>query len=110
MTVRRIDIPDIAASAQEVELDNRLYRLSFRYNGRMDSWFMDIETAAGEPLLQSVRLVLNFPLQFGSDYDERLPAGDFYALCPSGRARQDPDRGAFVDDNCIQLYYVEAGT
>jgi len=110
MAVRRIRIPDIAASAQEVELDGRLYRLVFRWNGRMQTWFMDIESGAGVPLLQSVRMVLNYPLTFGSDYKSDLPPGDFFALCPTDRARLDPGRDAFVNEDCIQLYYIEAGS
>jgi len=108
MTVRRINVPDIAASSQEVELDGRVYRLTFRWNGRIKSWFMDIATAQGIPLLQSVRMVLNYPLTFGSDYKSDLPPGDFFALCPTDRARQDPGRDAFVNEDCIQLYYIEA--
>lgn len=110
MAVRRIRIPDSAASSQTVELDGRVYRLSFRYNVRLDSWFMDIATDRDEVLIGTIRLVLDWPLMFGKDYDDRVPAGDFYALCPTGRARNDPGRGAFADPSCIQLYYIEADT
>ena len=63
MAVRRIRIPDIAASAQEVELDGRLYRLVFRWNGRMQTWFMDIENGAGVPL--------TLPAACHADYTQR---------------------------------------
>lgn len=110
MAVRRIRIPDVSASRQTVELDGRLYQLAFRYNPRLDGWFMDIETDTGEPLVQTVRLTLDYPVLFGKGTDERLPPGELIALCPTGRSREDPDRGAFRTDQCIQLYYIEADT
>ena len=110
MAVRRIRVPDISASRQTVDLDGRLYQLVFRYNPRMDSWFMDIETDTGEPLVQTIRVVLDLPLLFGKNTDDRLPPGDLIALCPTERSRRDPGRNAFRTDRCIQLYYIEADT
>lgn len=110
MAIRRIEIPAASASAQEVELDGRVYRIGLRYNVRMDSWFMSIATASDEPLIRDVRIVLDYPLMFGKDYDDLLPPGEFYALCPTGRARTDPERNLGQDSSCVQLFYVESDT
>lgn len=53
---------DTPRYSELVTLDGVAYRLSFEWNDRAASWFLDIGTAAGVPLVTNVRLVVGWPL------------------------------------------------
>lgn len=109
MTTRLIRIPDAARWRQDVQLEGRLYTLSGWYNTRMETWFMDLALSDDEIILRSLRLVLNWPLFYGSNYDPRLPPGNLYVVSPSRQQKTDPSRESFRDGD-VQLVYVEAST
>lgn len=107
MAIRTIDFPDAPRFVQSVQLDGRVYVLRLNWNGRFDSWFLDIEQADGTVLLLSVRVVLGYPLLFGFDHDDRLPPGEFFAICPTGRCRRDPSRDSFdSEDGALRFVYI----
>jgi len=107
MAIREIAFIDSPAFSQVVELEGRVYQFAFRFNGRFGSWFMDIRSGSGDPIAIGIRIVLNYPLLRGINYDDRLPPGEFFALCPTGRARNDPGRDQFLEANCVRLLYFE---
>ncbi|TQE99503.1 MAG: hypothetical protein FKY71_08330 [Spiribacter salinus] len=103
--VRVIRIPNAARWKQDIQLDGRLYTLTGWYNTRMETWFADLGLSDGEVILKGLRLVLNWPLFYGSNYDPRLPPGNLYVVSPSGQQVSDPGRTDFVDGN-VALVYV----
>ena len=46
----------------EVELDGVVYRMDFRYNGRQQSWFMELADGVGDVIRSGIRIVSSFPL------------------------------------------------
>lgn len=104
MALLRIQFPDAPRWVQTVQLEGEVYTLSADYNGRLDSWTMDIATADGNTIVQGLRLVLNWPLLRTVEYDDRLPPGQFAVLDPTGRATADPGRFAFRGGGYVLTY------
>lgn len=88
----------------QVTLDGAVYTLEFRWNTRDAAWYMDVKTAAGDPVVSGRRIVIDFPLGQRSR-DPRRPPGTFVALDSSGKGAEPGigDLGARV-----QLIYFEA--
>lgn len=86
-----------SAFEQRVPLGEALFRMRFRWNPRAATWYLDLSTDAGDPLMTSVAIRVGVPLTSHSP-DPRLPAGALIAVDTSGRGR-DPgldDLGARV--------------
>lgn len=107
MSIRTIVFPNFPAWVQDVALDGKIYTLAARYNTRMRSWLLDIETSDGVHLIDGLRLVLNERLLEPQRYDPRLPPGELLVVSPSGAARHDPDLVSMYN---MRLVYVEAAS
>lgn len=77
-----IPFSTLPAFTETVTLDGALYRLSFAWNYRASYWSMSILDAAGAPLIQGLRIVLNLDL-FRQFPGRSLPPGALYAVDPS---------------------------
>jgi len=105
-----IEIPvrtDVYSYFENVVLDDVLYTLSFRYNGTMDRWIMDIADAAGTMLLAGIPLLPSYPLT--SKYIGCIPGfpvGAFMVLDETG-AERIPTRDNLGQDIKL-VYFSEA--
>lgn len=63
-----------------VTLDEVVYRLDFRWNGRLLSWFLALSDADGTPILAPQRLVVDAVLFQESAYLRALPPGALAAV------------------------------
>lgn len=96
---------DTAFFDLQATLDDVTYTLEFRWNDRLQAWFMNVYDAEGAtPYQLGIRLVADWLL--GQYISSRQPTGVFLALdtgAPDGEG-QDPG----FDDlgNRVQLYYV----
>ncbi len=80
--MQAIPFATLPAFTQTVNLDGQVYRLSFAWNYRGNYWSMSFLDAAGAPLVQGIRIVLNLDLL--RQYPGRgLPPGILYAIDPS---------------------------
>jgi hypothetical protein len=63
-----------------IKLDGREFGLRFAWNQREERWYMDIRDDTGEALAVGVKVIANWPLLRGSQFDTRLPPGVFMAF------------------------------
>lgn len=98
---------DIPAYTQRMDLEGVTYIFQFRYNGRMDRWFMSILNSDNEPILMGAIIVGEYPLTLRF-YGGRLaiPPGLFITYDEKGLGRT-PGRGDLGTD--IQVIYSESG-
>lgn len=68
---------DIANYSQLVELDGVVFRFTFRFNDRDDSWYVSIADADGVPIREGLKLVPNYALLRTLARNESRPGGDF---------------------------------
>lgn len=59
------------------------YRFTFRWNGRVGAWFLDLADGDGDLIVAGVRVVLNLPL-LGKVADSRRPPGELFAVDTAG--------------------------
>jgi len=105
MSWRKIPVrSDIFAYSMRVELDQKIFILSFRYNARMDKWVMDIYDDQGNTLMHGIVLYTNFPLAYGIVSDD-LPQGEFVCVHITG---DDIDAGRDNFGTDVKLLYKEA--
>ena len=104
--VRIIPFPSAANWVMDIQLSGRVYTIRGRWNTRLSSWTLDLETADGERLLSGVRVVLEYPLLPDGRTDD-MPPGELAVVCPTGRCRQDPSRTSIGDDQQLRFVYVE---
>lgn len=97
-------VADTPAYDFDLELEQVLYKFSFRYNERMDRWLMDIRDQNDVPILLGTVLITNYSLieRFKS---ASLPPGEFFVLDEAGN-KLDAIREALGNDN--KLFYVES--
>lgn len=106
MAQREISVePDTRGNfSQRTILDGREFLLTFRWNQREAKWYLSIADANEVPIIQGVKIVLNFPLLTKRIVDERRPPGDIMAVDSSGDER-DP---GFNDlGERVRLLYIE---
>jgi hypothetical protein len=89
----------------QVVLDDVTYTLEFRWNTRDGAWFFDLLTEDDEPLLLSVKVVVNFPLCARLN-DARRPSGYFIAN-DTMNLNHDPGE-ADLGDRVRLLYFTSA--
>jgi hypothetical protein len=89
----------------EIELEQRSFLFTFRWNARDDAWIFDLATGDGEAILSGRKVTLGMPL-LARFRDARLPAGDLLALDTTG---QDVEPGLEELGGRVVLLYVEAG-
>lgn len=96
--------PGSAHYTFSTDLDGVTYGFEFRWNTRDAAWYMSIFTGDDEPIISSVKVVVDLPLAFRCA-DARMPLGTFIAYDTSG---QQLDPG--IDDlgERVQLTYLDA--
>jgi len=57
-----INNPTTAHSSYKVVLDGSTFSIKQRYNGRTDSWYLDVYDASGNVLVFGKKLQLNMPV------------------------------------------------
>lgn len=101
---RRIKFPDLSNWIQNVELSGKIYIIQCVWNSREKCWIMSLSSANGDKLVDSIKLVLGYPLLYGKKYNTKLPPGQFIVVCPNGTCRENPNRYSFNED--MELLYV----
>lgn len=91
--------------SQRTILDGREYVLTFRWNQREAKWYLSIADTNEAPIVQGVKIVINFPLLTNRIVDERRPPGEIFAVDPSGEER---DPGLYDLGARVRLLYIEA--
>lgn len=94
-----------ASYRQVVALGSRLFRLTFRWNGRDSAWYVAVETEAGVALTQGRALRLDWPM-LRQLVGELLPTGDLFALDVDG-TRVEPGRGDLAGR--VPVLFAETG-
>lgn len=78
-TVQRVPTFDEPFYSQVVTLDGSPYLLSFAWNDRTSTWFLDVATGEGEPIACGLKLVCSWDL-LKNIVDERRPPGRLVVL------------------------------
>lgn len=107
MTTRVIPWPQAPHWTMDVQLSGAVYTLRGRWNTRMGTWLLDLETGDGVRLLSGVRVVLEYPLlpRWRSD---AMPPGELFVVCPTGRCNTDPGRDDIGRDASLRFVYTVA--
>lgn len=95
---------DQASFQEEVTLDGIPYLFKFTYNNRYDFWSMDILTKDEEPIVQGLKIVLNYELISRFRY-LGVPAGELYAIDSTEKETRVNRENL---GNTVQLFYVES--
>ena len=93
---------DIFHYSQQVELEGELYTLTFSYNGRTDSWCLDV--GEERDVLQGVRLTGGIDV-LKQHHHLDVPPGELVCVDLDGLGRE-PTRLLFGDR--VVLQYTEA--
>jgi hypothetical protein len=70
----------------------------------MGKWFIDVRTNIGEPIVEGIPIVADWPI-LDRFKDSRLPEGNIFAFDTSG---QGIDPGRYDLGNRVQMIYEEA--
>lgn len=98
--------PDEPAFSYAIQLDGVTYRLSYHWEERTASWYVDLADAEGVPLVSGIRLDHRKNLWGRYKADARLPAGN--ALCFS--MNDDAARPTFESlGRATVIVYYEQG-
>lgn len=70
-----------------IVLSGTIFTLEFRYNLRMSRWIMNVEDAAGNPILMGIPILIGINLtdQYAT---LAIPEGEFIATDDSGQGAQ----------------------
>lgn len=96
----RTDLEDYDLS---IALDGVVYTLRFLWNRRDSAWYMDVGDEDGVPILNSIKVVVDFPIG-ARCRDERWPPGLFLAVDTSTLRA---DAGLHELGDRVQLLYFE---
>ncbi len=89
---------------QRVILDGAAYLLDFNWNGREGAWFISLSDAEGVPLVMSRKVVTNRPLFGRFKFLTGMPAGDLFALDPSGQIQY----ASYTElGSAVELFYFD---
>lgn len=89
-------------------LSGVLFNLDIRYNSRMSRWIMSINDPQGNPILESIPLLIGVNLIGRFTADASLPVGTFFVTDDTGQTTQ-PTRYSFGTDHTL-WYYDPTGT
>ena len=94
--------PDTPFYSQTSQLEGVDYGFVFVYNQRENTYYLSIETVAGEPLVKGVKLVCNIPLlaPFTSD---QLPPGVLFVVSSDSANNSPPGIGE-LGARCQLMY------
>lgn len=84
MIFRIATVQDASFYDQRVVWDGVNYTLSMMWNGRVGAWYMSLYDSNGDAILLSRKVVTGMPLLDRFRFVAGLPAGDVFALDPSG--------------------------
>jgi hypothetical protein len=100
-------IPGAAYHSFKTRLQGRdfIFRLSF--NEREERWYLSLLDEEETPLLQSVKLLANWPLLRHYRFDPRLPPGELMAIDPTGNG-DPPTLDELGEGLRVELTYFEA--
>lgn len=74
-----IPVPETAYSAQRITLDGRTYTLRLSWNTLAASWYLGIDDVEGEPIVDGIRVLTDWPMLRFYRADLRVPPGEFLA-------------------------------
>lgn len=101
---------DLPSFDLEVVLEGVTYNFFFYWNTREKSWYFNLNTETGDPIITSVRVVLDLPLGRRTANPLR-PPGALFAVDTSDQ-RLDPswDPELQIGDlgDRVQLMYIES--
>lgn len=69
---------------QRVKLDGREYFLTTKWNQREGRWYISLFDNVQEPIVESIKLVSNWPLLRYYKFDPRTPPGELFAMDRTG--------------------------
>lgn len=92
---------DLPSYNFRIDLDGTVYELTFRYNGRMDRWFMDIADQRGVIIRAGIILLTEVDL-FPFLKRDNYPQGDFFLFEDTGIIK---NAGRLELGDNINLYY-----
>lgn len=97
--------PGVPSYRQRTVLDGVEYILELRWSQRSEKWFLTIRDSAGELLLGSIKLVVNFPLLVSRrGAIAGLPPGELFVV----DTRESPaDPGLDELGDSIHLTYAD---
>jgi hypothetical protein len=65
---------------QRVNLDGSDYTFDFRWNTRLQRWYLNLYDSAGTLLAASLKIVLNWPLLHYLHARDGMPAGELWCI------------------------------
>ncbi len=75
--------PELSNFSQQITLDSQLFIFEFLWNERAEQWDMSVLDINEVPLVEGIKLVLNYSL-FDQWVDRGLPPGELYAIDTTG--------------------------
>lgn len=99
--------PGVPYFRQKTKLEGREYVLDFAYNQRIQRWHLSIFDEEETPLVQGLKLVVNWPLLRHYRYDSRIPPGELMALAQDG-THEPPGIDELGEGKRVELCYLEA--
>lgn len=82
-----------------IVLSGVVYTLTFRYNGRMSRWMMNITDSSGTDLLNGIPCLIGVSMT-GRFVELGLPDGDFFCIDDTNQDTQ-PTRDSFGIDHTL---------
>lgn len=98
--------PDVPYYRQKTKLEGREFVLYFAFNQRIGRWHLSVFDEEETPLVQGLKLVVNWPLLRHYRYDSRLPPGELMALAQDG-SHEPPGLGELGEGKRVELIYLE---
>ena len=104
MALRQIPITSDPDSVFTVDLDGVVFQIRLTLNERTGRFKMDLLTEVGEPIVEGVACVVNFPL-LKKFKDLRMPEGDLF-FWDSTEKNREPNEDNLGTE--VALLYQEA--
>lgn len=105
MALFQIPITNDPDSVFSVALDGVVYQIRLTRNERSGRFKMDILTEIGDPIVEGIACVVNFPL-VRKFKDLRMPAGDLFFWDSTNQNREPNEDNLGTE---VLLLYQEAG-
>lgn len=97
--------PDLTWYDMQVVLEDVTFTLEFRWNAVEECWYMDLKAEDDDPIVTSVKVVVDFPL-CNRVNDPRRPSGYFMA---NDTANLGEDPGIADLGDRVRLLFFTAG-
>ena len=91
--------------SERVELDGEVFELRFRFNNRLEAWFVDIFSASGDVLVYGRRLTVDTRLTGQYKHLDDLAQGELTPF-DTENGRRDPSSDNLGDR--VLLFYFES--